>query len=95
MGSANWKSLALNFASNNNLTLDRNHKQLKDHYENYLRPNLTTKEWTLDEDLLLVQLINHHGMDWEMFQKELPHRSRNQIKNRLFGRILRIHNKKI
>jgi hypothetical protein len=24
---------------------DRNYKQLKDHYENYLRPNLVQEEW--------------------------------------------------
>lgn len=77
------------------LNAARNHKQLKDHYENYLRPNLTTEEWTLEEDLLLVGLINQHGKNWKLVQRKLPHRSRNQIKNRLFGRILRIHSRNV
>ncbi len=40
------------------LLLDRNYKQLKDHYENYLRPNLKKGEWTVEDDLLLINLIN-------------------------------------
>jgi hypothetical protein len=94
LGREDWKAIALNFPSTIDGNLDRNYKQLKDHYDNYLRPNLTTKEWTLAEDLLLIDLVNEHGLDWKVVQKRLPLRSRNQIKNRLFGRILRIHEKK-
>lgn len=73
---------------------DRNHKQLKDHYENYLRPNLSKEEWTLEEDLELIELFNTYGKDWKLIQKKMFRRSRNQIKNRFFGKILRLEAKK-
>ena len=72
----------------------RNHKQLKDHYENYLRPDLSKEEWTLEEDLELIDLFNTYGKDWRLIQDKMSSRSRNQIKNRFFGRILRLDAKK-
>jgi hypothetical protein len=34
--------------------LGRTHKQIKEHYLNYLRPEINKDKWTLEEDLKLV-----------------------------------------
>jgi len=41
LGSDCWQEVAHLFPSKFITYSDRNHKQLKDHYENYLRPNLS------------------------------------------------------
>ena len=48
----------------------------------------------MDEDLKLIALFNQYGKDWKIIQEKMGHRSRNQIKNRFFGRILRLDAKK-
>ena len=48
----------------------------------------------MDEDLELIELYNRYGKDWQVIQNRMAHRSRNQIKNRFFGRILRLDAKK-
>ena len=69
----------------------RNFKQLKDHYENFLNPNLDGKEWTVEEELKLIDLINEHGQKWKVLQSLMPNRSCSQLKNRFFGRIKRLN----
>ena len=61
---------------------------------NYLRPEIRKDEWTLDEDLLLVNLLNNNGKDWKMIEEHFPGRTQNQIKNRYFGRLKKLHEKK-
>lgn len=48
----------------------------------------------MEEDLLLIDLFNTYGKDWKLIQTKMFKRSRNQIKNRFFGRILRLEAKK-
>jgi hypothetical protein len=78
-----------------NLHIDRNYKQLKDHYENYLKPSIVNKEWTVEDDLQLIHLLNEHGKNWKLIETLMPHRSKIQLKNRYFGRIKRINAKKV
>lgn len=68
---------------------------MRDHYVNYLKPEISKGEWTLEEDVELVRLFNLHGKDWRAIEQSLPGRSRNQIKNRFFGKITRLNNKKL
>jgi hypothetical protein len=43
-GTENWKNITIYFKGIHKIyILGRNYKQLKDHYENYLRPNLNKK----------------------------------------------------
>lgn len=37
---------------------DRTAKQLREHYIGYLRPNINNSEWTIEEDLKLIELFN-------------------------------------
>ena len=86
----NWKFIATFFKSKTLFILERNDKQLKDHYLNYLRPNLNKGQWSIDDDLRLIELINTYGKNWKLIEETMTDRSRNQIKNRYFGRIKRI-----
>ena len=52
-------------------------------------------EWTLDEDVELVRLINLYGKDWKTIEANFSGRSRSQIKNRYFGKIHRLNQKKL
>ena len=74
--------------------LGRTHKQIKEHYVNYLRPEIKRDDWTLEEDMLLVNLLNEHGKNWRAIENILVNRTQNQIKNRYFGRLKRISDKK-
>jgi myb proto-oncogene protein len=69
-------------------------KQIRDHYENNLKPDVNRNEWTLEEDLLLIDLVNKFGRNWKEIEDRLRGRSRNQIKNRFFGKICRLNSKK-
>ena len=37
---------------------DRNTRQVKEHYNNYLRPGITECDWNIEDDLLLINLLN-------------------------------------
>lgn len=67
---------------------------MKDHYNNYLKCYVTRDHWTLEEDMLLVELLNRHGRNWKNIEDALPGRTQNQIKNRYFGRIKKLQEKK-
>ena len=53
------------------------------------------EETTYEEDLQLMELLKKYGKDWEYIEGRLPGRTHNQIKNRYYGRIKRIEDKKI
>jgi hypothetical protein len=73
----------------------RTPKQIKDHYQNYLKDDSNRNDWTLEEDVELVRLLNTYGKNWKLIEEGLTGRSRNQIKSRFFGKITRINNKKL
>ena len=56
-----------------------NHEEVKDRYLNHLRPGLTHDYWTVEEDLVLIELYNSRGEDWEEAQRLLPGRNLSQI----------------
>jgi hypothetical protein len=33
-----------------------------------LRPNLRQEEWTVEDDLQLIALINQHGKNWRVIE---------------------------
>ena len=72
------------------IKLERTHKQLKEHYLNYLRPEIKKEEWTLEEDLKLVELLNRYGKEWKIIERNFEGRTQNQIKNRYFGRLKKL-----
>lgn len=72
----------------------RTQKQIKEHYINFLRPNIKKDDWTLQEDLKLVRLMNMYGKNWKYLEQNFEGRTQNQIKNRYFGRLKKINEKK-
>ena len=61
---------------------------------NYLRPEINKEPWTLEEDLALIELLREYGKEWLEVEKRMNGRTQNQIKNRYFGRIKRLEEKK-
>ena len=62
---------------------------------NYLRPEINKHEWTLEEDLKLVDCLNKYGKDWKEIEDNLEGRTQNQIKNRYFGRLKKLAERKV
>lgn len=60
-----WNELAKHFKSIFELITDRNARQIKQHYNNYLRPGVMDCDWTLENDLKLVELLNLYGKSWK------------------------------
>lgn len=54
---------------------------------NYLRPEIKRDQWTMEEDLQIIELINKYGKRWKLIERELGNRTDNQIKNRYYGRL--------
>ena len=43
---------------------------------------------------MLVRLLNEHGKVWRLIEEHFPGRTQNQIKNRYFGRLKKLAEKK-
>jgi hypothetical protein len=68
---------------------NRNSKQIRDRYINYLDPQIAQNKFTVDEDLLILELHNRYGNRWALIRALLPHRSSDMIKNRYKSSISR------
>lgn len=55
-------------------------KQIKDRYVNYINPMLKHSEWTIEEEILLLELYELLGSSWSTIEKLMPFRSRNDIR---------------
>ena len=40
-------------------------KHLRDHYNNKLRPNLNTSDFSIDEDITICKIVLEYGKDWK------------------------------
>lgn len=49
----------------------------------------------MEEDMRLVELLNLHGRNWRLIEETMEGRTQNQIKNRFFGRIKKLNDKKV
>ena len=49
-----WKQISRHFESYFILNSERTYKQVKEHYINYLRPEIKKDDWTVEEDLKLI-----------------------------------------
>jgi len=75
--------------------LDRNARQVRDRYNNYLRPGVSDDEWSLREDLLILDLVKTYGKNWKLLKERLPKRNLTQIKYRFYSRIKRLNDRKL
>jgi hypothetical protein len=49
----------------------------------------------MEEDLQLIELFNLHGKRWKFFESHFKGRTENQLKNRYYGRLEKLHYKKL
>lgn len=60
----------------------RTAKQCRDRYMNYLKPGLSSFEWTQDEDNHLIELYSKFGPKWGSINKYFKNRNQLSLKNR-------------
>jgi len=60
----------------------RTGKQIRDRYLNNLNPEILEKDWTKEEDNLILFLYYNWGKKWSKIAAALPGRSEGQVKNR-------------
>jgi hypothetical protein len=64
------------------LMQNRNPRQCRERWTNYLQPYLRTTPWTLEEDQLLEEQFILHGTKWTRISKCFIHRSPLSLRNR-------------
>lgn len=86
-GENNWVELAKNMPN-------RNSRQCRERYLNYLSPRLNKGAWTKAEDELIMQKYEELGSRWVTIAQYFPDRTDAMIKNR-FAVLQRQHQRKI
>lgn len=59
-------------------------KHCRERFFNHLNPSLKKGEWTLSEDILLLQSYLKHHKKWSLINAKLPGRNDNIVKNRFY-----------
>jgi hypothetical protein len=70
-----WNEIAKTFPN-------RNAKQIRNRYINYLDPNISQERFTTAEDIAILDMYNVYGGRWKLIKQYLPNRSSDMIKNR-------------
>lgn len=76
-GEKNWKKIAAEFDG-------RSVRQCRDRYRHYLSPDLNKKDWTEDEDDLLMEKVEEIGGKWKKLEQFFINRNEVQIRNRYY-----------
>lgn len=82
-GAKGWMCIAseVNQTTHSGLPI-RNGKQCRERYYNSIDPSISHEEWTLEEDILLLELQQAFGNKWSRIAQMLKGRPLNHIKNR-------------
>jgi hypothetical protein len=80
-GSKDWRMIAEQLGT-------KNPRQCKERWLNYLNPGLSMAQWTIEEELLLLEKYRELGPRWVTITKFFPNRTDAMLKNR-FNRIQR------
>jgi hypothetical protein len=75
IGMTNWPKIA-------SLMPDRNARQCRERYRNYLDPDLRWDRWTPEEDKLLIAKFRDLGPRWNTIGQFFVNRSDNALRNR-------------
>lgn len=79
-GTRQWSQIAATF--NANLGANRNGKQCRERWVNFLNPEIKKDPFTLAEDVLILEKRLSIGNKWSEIIKEMPGRTENNVKNR-------------
>jgi hypothetical protein len=60
----------------------RSERQCQDRWRGYLAPYILNQQWTLEEDMLLIQKVKEYGKKWTKLSFLFPGRSDISLKNR-------------
>lgn len=74
-GTSSWSTIAA-FLPN------RTGRQIRERYNTYLKPGISSEPWTKEEDRILCEKVHQLGTKWKAILEFLPNRSQNGIKNR-------------
>ena len=75
LGTGDWKTIASHMSG-------RTARQCRDRWKNYLSPHMEVREWTPEEDKLLLQKLKEIGGRWTMLASFFPGRSGIAVRNR-------------
>jgi hypothetical protein len=73
-GTNSWSTIAAEMP-------DRNARQCRERWTNYINPSIVFSPWTASEEALLDQKFAEYGTNWQVIAAFFPNRSKNQIKN--------------
>lgn len=82
LGSNNWQEIA-------KLMPNRNAKQCRDRYNNYLIETHRSGPWDIAEDSIIIQKYREIGPKWVEIALYIPGRSGNDVKNRWYKHLLK------
>ena len=74
-GTSDWSLIA-------SLMINRTPRECRDRWCNHLSENLSQREWTPEEDKIVLEQFAIHGSKWRLFQSVLPGRKNYAIRNR-------------
>lgn len=74
-GKKNWHAIAKNMPN-------RNERQCRERYINYLDSNVNRNPWTEEEDELLISKYQIYGPKWKLISQYFKNRTNINIKNR-------------
>lgn len=78
-----WNYIARELFVKSGKRFFRNPKQCRERWMNHLDPEKVRTEWTVTEDLVLLNAIKKKGKRWSLAVKELKHtRTEHMVKNR-------------
>ena len=75
LGKKSWEEIA-------KMMPFRNSRQCKERYEGYLSPNIIHDQFSIEDDMIILEKYNEIGPKWTKISKLLHGRSGNQVKNR-------------
>lgn len=64
------------------MNVQRNGKQCRERWVNFLNPEIKKDPFTLQEDILILEKRLSIGNKWSEIIKEMPGRTENNVKNR-------------
>ena len=79
-GLKNWNHIANSF--NMTLNSQRNGKQCRERWVNFLNPNIRRDPFTIEEDLIILEKRLNIGNKWSEIIKDMEGRTENNVKNR-------------
>jgi hypothetical protein len=79
-GLKNWNQIANSF--NMTLNSQRNGKQCRERWVNFLNPNIRRDPFTVEEDLIILEKRLNIGNKWSEIIKDMEGRTENNVKNR-------------